>query len=973
MTSADEIIVGRNARMCARTRTVRIPHSIVNRSAARGSIVNRRSGRVNATVLLVIIALAAGAAGGYQFSKRFAPTQSTAGTAGASDSTETNAGDAQQWYTCGMHPNVLQKTPGDCPICHMKLTPLKKNADAGDDGAAGGPQQRKILYWRAPMDPGHVSQKPGKSPMGMDLVPVYADEDESPSAHTIRIDPVTIQNMGIRTSVIKRARLVKTIRTVGRVDYDEQHVIFMDTKFNGWIERLFVDETGQRVERGQVLFDVYSPELYAAQQEYLSAVQNLPRLEKSTIPFARADAIKMVQAAVTKLKYMDVSDEQIETLRRTETVEKTLSIHSPASGIVTEKMALEGMYVKPGMRLYTIADLSRVWVYVDIYEYQLPWIHVGQQAFMTLPYTPGREFTGRVVYVYPYLEERTRVIKVRLEFDNPKLELKPGMYANIRLESELKRDAVLVPREAYIDSGTRQLAFVVLGNGKFAPRDLQVGVEAEDGMVEVLYGLDEGEVVVTSGQFMLDAESKLKEAVAKMMEAERVKTVKRSPASNLSPEYAEGLDRSTQATGGIPGNARYACPMDKHPDESDPANQGAYFSEESGRCPWCGMGVKPLDDLDWVRVRRAAQGGDVAYTCPDHQHVFADSSGQCPRCGRYLSPFKAMYTCPDPQHAGVITTTSTNCPHCGRGLAVFRSVWLDEAMAEENVPPNPGLAEVADYRCPVHPLVHSDGPGHCTICSAVLATTQATGPQGEHKQIPAGAKYTCPMKECWHFAHDADGCPVCGMRLKPINDVQWAKDMMSAQPPRTAEEQYICPMHPDHASAGGPGTCSLCGMQLVAESAMKRPTVAPEHVAAQMDYIMEHYLALQKLLAADRTTDVARQALGLASASERLMKHIGDAEVDLPAEAVAAARALHAAALKTTGASLAADRVTFVELSAAVRTLVEHARPDRKRWPKLYIYHCPMSKGDWVQETEAKNNPYYGFKMLNCGQLQGIK
>lgn len=477
----------------------------------RDTIGRRRSGRASVTVILVVVALAAGAIGGYWLPVR----------------TAAPAGDEDQWYTCGMHPNVLQKGPGDCPICHMKLTPRKKQ----DEAEPGGGIERRVLYWRAPMDPNYISDKPGKSPMGMDLVPVYADEEEAPSAHTIRIDPVTIQNMGIRTSVVERGPLVKTIRTIGRVDYDEQRVTFVDTKFSGWIESLHVDETGEPVDKGEPLFDVYSPELYAAQEEYLAAVRNLPRLEGSTFAPARDMAAELVEAAATKLKYLDVSDEQVQKLRETDQIEKTLTIHSPASGIVTEKMALEGMYVNPGMRLYTIADLSRVWVYVDIYEYQLPWIRVGQPASMTLPYTPGREFEGTVVYLYPYLEPQTRVIKVRMEFENPTLELKPGMYANVRLESELQRDALLVPREAYIDSGTRQVAFVDLGNGKFAPRDIQVGVEAEDGLVEVLYGLDEGEVVVTSGQFMLDAESKLKEAVAKMMEAERTKTTKRTPAS----------------------------------------------------------------------------------------------------------------------------------------------------------------------------------------------------------------------------------------------------------------------------------------------------------------------------------------------------------------------------------------------------------------------------------------------------------
>ncbi|MCO6438629.1 MAG: efflux RND transporter periplasmic adaptor subunit [Phycisphaerae bacterium] len=1000
--------------------------------------VHRRSARATLTVVLVVVALAGGGIGGYALSHRLGTGPSSSDMGSGTDAT---AADGDQWYTCGMHPNVLQKGPGDCPICHMKLTPLKKGDDTGSGAKAS--KERKVLYWRAPMDPNYISEKPGKSPMGMDLVPVYADEEESGSAHTIRIDPVTTQNMGIRTATVKRGPLIKTIRTVGRIDYNEPLVTFVDTKFNGWIEKLGVDETGQHVERGQLLFSVYSPELYAAQQEYLSAVQTLPRLEASTFAPAREEAVKMVEAALTKLKYLDVSDEQVETLRATGKIEKTLAIHSPASGIVTEKMALEGMYIKPGMRLYTIADLSRVWVYVDVYEYQLPWISVGQNATMTLPYVPGEGFVGKVVYIYPYLEPQTRVIKVRLEFENADMQLKPGMYANIRLESELQRDAILVPRESYIDSGTRQVAFVDLGGGKFAPRDVQVGVEAEDGMVEVLYGLDEGEIVVTSGQFMLDAESKLKEAVAKMMEAERAKTTKRAPESGghaghspdqemagmheaptmpegtayscpmekhpdetdpanqgpyfsdkpgqcphcgmkLKPigefswadKYKAGTVASSVAPsmteGGIPADAQYACPMDRHPDETDAADQGPYFSAEAGKCPRCGMKLKPLDDLEWIRAQRAADGGEVAYTCPDHQHVFSDTGGECPRCGRALAPFKVMYTCPDPEHASAVSATPGNCPHCGRGMAAYRGVWLDEKMASENVPASPGLADVAPYRCPIHPLVHSDKVGRCTICGSELASTSsAASGEALRTAIPLGAKYTCSMKICWHFAAEPGECPKCGMRLKPIEEVAWAKDLLDERSVQ-AGVAYACPMHPQEIRSAAPGTCSICGMQLVPESALKRPVAAPEHVAAQVDYIMEHYLELQRLLASDRTKDLTLHALGLVSASETLSKHISEPGVNLPPEAAQAAKRLHAAALKITG-KLETDRVTFVELSAAVSVLVEYARPDKTRWPKLYLYHCPMSKGDWLQPAEEKANPYYGFKMLNCGELRGIK
>ncbi|MFQ5489594.1 MAG: efflux RND transporter periplasmic adaptor subunit [Phycisphaerae bacterium] len=923
----------------------------------------RRQGRAGVTGLLVLVALAAGAAGGFWIPGRLGLDSTSAGAGGGGEGA---AGDDEQWYTCGMHPNVLQKTPGDCPICQMKLTPLKK--DSGD-GDSGGSNERKVLYWRAPMDPNVLSDKPGKSPMGMDLVPVYADDQESASSHTIRIDPVTIQNMGIRSTVVKRAPLIKTIRTVGRVDYDEQRVTFVDTKFNGWIESLYVDETGMPVAKDERLFDVYSPELYAAQVEYLAAVENLPLLEGSTFAPAREEAVKMVDAAVTKLRYLDVSDGQIAALRDTGKIEKTLTIHSPSEGIVTEKMALEDMYVKPGMRLYTIADLSQVWVYVDVYEYQIPWVGVGQSASMTLPYVSGREFTGKVVYIYPYLEERTRVIKVRLEFDNPNLELKPGMYANIRLESRLQRDALLIPREAYIDSGTRQVAFVDRGDGKFSPRDIQVGVEGEAGMVEVLYGLDEGEEVVTSGQFMLDAESKLKEAVAKMMEAERAKTTKRTPESPT--QMASGHDHA--AMEGMPADAAYACPMEEHPDEADPAEQGAYYSANPGKCPRCGMKLKPLDELEWVRVRRAAEGGDVAYTCPEHQHVFADQGGQCPRCGKKLMPFKVMYTCPDAEHADAVSASSGNCSRCGRGLAAFRGIWLDPSMAGDNVPGEPGLADAAAYRCSVHPLVHSDSPGQCTICGATLESAEAASKPSEALQIPPDAKYTCPMKRCGYFSTAPGTCPKCDMDLKPIEQVGWAKDLNARGASAGSKQQFFCPMHPKKERSDRPGTCSICGMQLVNREAFHQAQDAPAQVAAQMDYILEHYLELQKLLASDRKSGMARHALGLASASEELVKHLEDPTVKLPPEMKSAARRLHAAALTITGARLDEDRVSFVELSAAVEALIQHARPSHQRWPKLYIYHCPMSKGDWLQASESKANPYYGFKMLKCGELKGVK
>ncbi len=961
----------------------------------------------------------------------------------ASRASATAGEDSEQLYTCGMHPNVIQRGPGICPICNMNLTPLK--ADDGDAGGSGASKERKVLYWRAPMNPNYISDRPGKSPMGMDLVPVYADEEASSSVHFVRVDPVTIQNMGIRTAAIRRGPLVKTIRTVGRVDYDERSVTFINTKFEGWIEELHVDETGQFVDKGQPLFDVYSRELYSAQKEYVAAIEGLERMSQGTLPYAKEEQARLIDAALTKLQFLDVTDEQIEELKQAKQIQKILTIHSPSRGIVTDKMAIEGMYVKPGMRLYTIADLTRVWVYVDIYEYQLPWVRVGQTAEMTLSYVPGKKFSGTTVYIYPYLEKQTRVVKVRLEFDNPMLELKPDMFANVTLAADLRRDALLIPREAYIDSGTRQLVFVDRGKGKFEPREIQVGVEAEDGMVEVLYGLDEGEIIVTSGQFLLASESNLKEAIAKMMEVERALTTKRTPETegeaadsemhdhaamggetqhppmptdaafacpmeehpdetdpanrgpyfsasegtcprcgmklkplaelNWTKRYADesaiaAASPTPTSSDGIPADAKFACPMEEHPDQSDPNEQGAFFAAEPGSCPWCGMKLKPLEEFAWVKVRQSAKGADVAYTCVDHQHVFSKSSGSCPRCGKELHAFKVMYTCPDPDHAGVISTFAGNCPHCGQGLAAYRGIWLDDAMAQANVPPAPGVADAALYHCTIHPLVHSNKEGNCTICGLPLETaaTLAVKPGA----IPVGAKYTCSMRECWQFSDAAGTCSECGMKLKPLKEVAWVQEMQAAMPSGEAEDRYVCPMHAEEG-ASQTGTCSICGMQFVRSDLLPRPQTAPAKIAAQMNYIMEHYLELQRLLASDRTSGTALHALGLASAGEKLAEQLNDPDVELPQAVVEAATQLRHAAVKITAKDLQADRVTLVELSAAVRTLVGHVRPDRVRWPKLFIYHCPMSKGDWIQATEEKANPYYGFKMLKCGELREVK
>jgi RND family efflux transporter MFP subunit len=392
---------------------------------------------------------------------------------------------------------------------------------------------KKIKYWVAPMDPTYIRNEPGKSPMGMDLVPVYEEEGgEKEPASAIRIDPVTMQNMGVRLAKVMRKPLAKDIHTYGNITYDETGIYMVNTKFSGWIEKLYVNFVGDKVRKGQPLFDIYSPELLSAQEEYLLALQQCTSLSTSPYPDIRQGAQRLLEASRTRLRYWDLTEEQISEIEQAGKTQKTLTIYSPATGVVIKKLAFEGHYVKAGEHQYEIADLSKVWVDVDIYEYELPWVYQGMPAEMELAYIPGRRFYGKVLYIYPYLTAKTRTATLRLEFTNPDYELKPDMYANIYLKSAVAKDSLVIPQEAVIDTGVRKVVFVSRGRGKFEPRDVKLGPEGNGNEYEVLSGLHEGELIVVSAQFMLDSESRLQEAIQKMLEV-------RQPAST-TPQPAAG-------------------------------------------------------------------------------------------------------------------------------------------------------------------------------------------------------------------------------------------------------------------------------------------------------------------------------------------------------------------------------------------------------------------------------------------------
>lgn len=385
---------------------------------------------------------------------------------------------------------------------------------------AADPPVRQPLFYRNPMNPTVTSPVPAKDNMGMDYIPVYADDAAASDevAGTVRIDAAVQQNIGVRTAKVERTSLSHTVRTVGRIDYDEQRITRLHPKIEGWIEDLFVDTTGAQVEEDTILLDLYSPRLVASEQEYVLALNNYATLEGSPVEDIRRGAEDLVRSSRARLELLDVPEHQIRELEASRTPQKTLHIHSPAAGIVTHIGAREGQHVTPTTELFMIADLSRVWVYADIFEHELPWVHIGDEAEMTLAALPGRTFRGRLAYIYPYAEAKTRSIKVRIEFDNPDLELKPEMFADVSVHASRVDEATVIPAEAVVRSGARDRVFVVRAPGEFEPRDVELGLQSE-GRVVVLAGVEPGETVVTSAQFLIDSESNLREAAAKMTES----------------------------------------------------------------------------------------------------------------------------------------------------------------------------------------------------------------------------------------------------------------------------------------------------------------------------------------------------------------------------------------------------------------------------------------------------------------------
>ena len=426
------------------------------------------------------------------------------------------------YWRAPMDPMEIYDEPGKSKM-GMDLVPVYEEEAPGKTK----PGERKIAYWKAPMDPTEIHDAPGKSNMGMDLIPVY--EDELVGGVDIAIDAVVEQNMGLKTETVERGPLNHTIQTYGHITYDETRTGIVSQKAPGWIEKLYADYTGFYVKKGQPLYEIYSPSLLASQEEYLSAYRNYQK-HKTALNS------ELLASAVKRLHYFDIAEEEIAAIEKTGVVQKRLTIRSPYQGFVTHKNVIEGAYVKPGAGLFTISDLSTVWVKAHIFEYEQNLVHLGQDVVMTLSYNPGKIYRGKISYIFPYLQPKTRDITIRIAFNNREGELKPDMFARIKIDTDPGKIGILISSQAIIHSGEEQLVFVSGGKGKFTPRKITTGAHLKHGKVEVLSGLAPGETIVVSGQFLLDSESKLREAIQKMIES------KSPPATPLKKDDPNNKD-----------------------------------------------------------------------------------------------------------------------------------------------------------------------------------------------------------------------------------------------------------------------------------------------------------------------------------------------------------------------------------------------------------------------------------------------
>jgi Cu(I)/Ag(I) efflux system membrane fusion protein len=478
----------------------------------QGNPTARRFGP--ASLALAVIATAIAASGGTWLLSRRGPD-------GHDHDHAPGTAEVTERWQCPMHPSIVQDHPGDCPICGMKLVKVSAGPAAPSGGAptaasAGAPAEHQKDQWQCPMHPSIVQDHPGDCPIcGMRLVKVERTEATPEGLSGVTIDPGRQQLIGLKIAHVEQGPVGGAWRTSGRVAIDETRVHHVNVKFSGFMEHVHADFVGRPVKKGEPIFSIYSPELLAAQQEFLLAIETRKRLAASGGLAADGDAL--VQAARRKLELWDVPSSEIDRIERTGETTRTLTFYSPASGVLTKKDVVPGMRVNAGDMPFEIVDLSRVWVLADAYESDLPHVRIGMPATLGLKAIPGKTFTGRVAFIDPLLDPKTRTAKVRVEVANPSGELKPEMYGDVVFQGSA-RQALRVPGDAIIHSGTRSVVFVALPDGKFAPREIQVG-EGNAEWVEVVSGLVNGDGVVTRANFLVDSESRLRASLDSLQKA----------------------------------------------------------------------------------------------------------------------------------------------------------------------------------------------------------------------------------------------------------------------------------------------------------------------------------------------------------------------------------------------------------------------------------------------------------------------
>lgn len=460
--------------------------------------MKRNAGLLVVTTLLV----AAGVAGGYWWGTHTASTR-------VSD-TSPDAPKSERKILYYRNPMGLDDTSPVPKKDSMGMDYLPVYADEAPSSASGAAGKGKILYYRNPMGLPDTSPVPKKDSMGMDYLPVY-EGDQAP-AGTVKIALERMQKLGVRTEAASVRELTRVVRAVGTLQVDERRQHTVAPKFEGWIQRLYVDTTGAAVRRGDVLIEVYSPDLVSAQQEYAIALKGVQALEAADAA-TQASMQRLVEGSLQRLRHLDIAEPELRRLMQDGTARPALALRSPAGGVVLEKPAVAGMRFMPGDVLYRIADLSSLWLLADVFEQDLGRVRVGQAVTIRIEAYPEREYRGKVVFVYPTVAPETRTAKIRVEVPNPGGQLKPSMYASLEvLAGDARARVVSVPDSAVLDTGTRRIVIVERGEGLFEPREVRLGARGE-GYVEVREGVKEGERVVVSANFLIDAESNLKAAL----------------------------------------------------------------------------------------------------------------------------------------------------------------------------------------------------------------------------------------------------------------------------------------------------------------------------------------------------------------------------------------------------------------------------------------------------------------------------